>query len=819
MSRLALCLFGLLLLAPDLALASGALRRFALVVGANDGGRGRTELRYAASDATAVARVLEELGGVHEGDRLLLVEPGRADLQRGLAELQTRLAAARAPDTRVELFVYYSGHSDEEGLLLGDERFGYGELRDALESLPADVRVAILDSCSSGALTRRKGGTRRAPFLVDAASRVKGHAYLTSSSADEAAQESDRIGASFFTHFLVSGLRGAADSTRDGKVTLTEAYQFAFAETLARTEKTSSGAQHPAYEMQLVGTGDLVMTDLRSTAAGLVVDDAISGRIYVRDERGTLVVELRKAEMTPVELGLAAGTYVVTVEQKGAVSEAQVQLAEGSRSLLRAGQLRPVTPEQNRARGGFAEEADDYVHAPFVFGVAPGLSTLPGNTSADRVITGVGLNLLGGKTARLDGAEFGFGLNWHTEEAAGAMFALGGNLTGGDMRGAALAVGFNHAGGSLSGLQAAVGYNGAAGDVHLGQLAVGGNWAGGSVSGVQSAVGFNAAGGEVVGVQSTVGGNWADARVRGGQLAVGLNVARAEVKGLQAAVGASWTAGELTGYQGTAGLSVVEGRLSGVQNGAVNVAAQGGNALQAGVANWSSEPLAGAQIAAGFSWARELSGAQIGVVNVGGQVEGAQIGVVNVASGEVRGAQIGVFNYAEDADAPIGVLSIVRNGRFNLDAWADETNVANLGLKIGAKHLYGIFTLGAGGQLRFDRDQRWSTGLGLGSHIGVVSDLLSFVNLELITRQVHFGDGWSGDEDDLMLISTLRLGAGWQLLPRLALVAGPTLNTSVATPEMDERVDPGLFGRSADLGGGRDVQVRMWPGFFVGLQI
>lgn len=802
MRRLAFALLACALIFPAAASAAGGtIRRFALVAGANDGGAGRTQLRYASSDAAAVARVLEELGGVHAADRVLLVDPDRAALQRGLAEMQERLAAAHAGDTRVELFVYYSGHSDEEGLLLGEERFTYDELRGALESLPADVRVAILDSCSSGALTRRKGGTRRAPFLVDAASKVKGHAYLTSSSADEAAQESDRIGASFFTHFLVSGLRGAADSTRDGKVTLTEAYQFAFAETLARTEKTSSGAQHAAYEMQLVGTGDLVMTDLRSTAAGLVVDEAIAGRIYVRDEKGALVVELRKAEATPVELGLAAGTYVVTVEDRGAISEAHVQLAEGGRSLLRRSQLRPVDAEINRVRGGFASD-DEYVHAPFVLGLVPGASTLPAGTPEDRVITGFGLNLVGGRTARLDGAEFGFGLNWHTDRASGAMIAIGGNVTGGDMNGAQLAVGFDHAGGDLSGVQASVGYNGVEGDMHLGQFAVGANWAGGEVSGVQA----------------SVGANWAGGRVGGAQLATGVNVARADFTGAQISSGVNWTDGGFTGYQGSAAVGFVRGRMEGVQNAVVNVAADGGGALQAGIANWAGGRLEGLQLAGGVSWARELSGAQIGILNVGGSVEGAQIGVVNVASGEVHGTQIGVFNYADDVDAPIGVLSVVRRGRFNLDVWADETSAANVGIKLGARYVYGIVTAGTSVGSTYDGKQRWATGLGLGGHLPLDLPALSFVNVELMSRQMHYGAAWDGD-DDLMLITTLRLAGGWQLAPRLALVAGPTLNVSVASAQADARGGFGFFGRSADLGGSSDATVRLWPGFFVGVQI
>ena len=59
--------------------------------------------------------------------------------------------------------------------------------------MPAAVRVVILDSCSSGSLTRTKGGSAKPAFRYDASFDMEGHAYITSSSAEEAAQESDRI--------------------------------------------------------------------------------------------------------------------------------------------------------------------------------------------------------------------------------------------------------------------------------------------------------------------------------------------------------------------------------------------------------------------------------------------------------------------------------------------------------------------------------------------------------------------------------------------------------------------------------------------------
>ena len=244
------------------------LRRFALLVSANDGGPKRPLLKHAARDAQAMAAVLRELGGVRDADLVLLAQPTKAALEQALASMAESFASVAPGGVRSELIFYYSGHSDEYGLLLSGAEFSYAALRARLQSLAADVRVAILDSCASGAFTREKGGKLRPPFMLDASTDVRGHAFLTSASEDEAAQESDSVGGSFFTHFLVSGLRGAADSSGDGKVTLTEAYRYAFDETLVHTGRTHYGAQHPAYDMRLVGTGDLVLTDLRMGMAG-----------------------------------------------------------------------------------------------------------------------------------------------------------------------------------------------------------------------------------------------------------------------------------------------------------------------------------------------------------------------------------------------------------------------------------------------------------------------------------------------------------------------------------------------------------------------
>src|SRR5690606_6720627 len=151
-----------------------AVQRFAVVVGANDGGKARVHLRYAASDARTVAKVLSELGGVDRDDVAVVLQPTGTEFRTALRKAADRVAAAQARGERTHFVFYYSGHSDERGLMLGEEQVSYPELRKLLEEVPAQVRIGILDSCASGAFTRSKGGRRRAPFMVGGAD-VAGH--------------------------------------------------------------------------------------------------------------------------------------------------------------------------------------------------------------------------------------------------------------------------------------------------------------------------------------------------------------------------------------------------------------------------------------------------------------------------------------------------------------------------------------------------------------------------------------------------------------------------------------------------------------------
>ena len=353
-----------------------AVRRYAIIASSNDGGPERTSLRFADTDARAIAEVFGELGGLHRDDLLLIPNATRALLLAAFERVRSELAKLGPGQPRRELFVYYSGHSDEHGILLGADRVPYDELRDMIDASAAEVRIVVLDSCASGAVIRPRGGVHRPPFLSDASIAARGHAFLTASSADEAAQESDRIGGGYFTHHLVSGLRGAADNSRDGRVTLAEAYQFAYEETLRHT-RAAPRAQHPAYDIQLAGTGDLVLTDLRSTSAALVLADELSGRVEVRDALSRLVVEFSKEPQRPLRLGLPPGQYRIALTQGEDRREASLVLRRDSETRLEGSHFKSQLSEPAAKRGTEADSGEATSPAT-LFDRAPALGAYAG---------------------------------------------------------------------------------------------------------------------------------------------------------------------------------------------------------------------------------------------------------------------------------------------------------------------------------------------------------------------------------------------------------------------------------------------------------
>jgi len=297
------------------ASAKASVERFAVLIGNDAGEPGEQPLRYAASDARRLYGVLRELGGFEPYNMLLLRDENAATVRSSLLSINERVREAVArPDTDVMLLVYYSGHADARDLHLGKSRLALRELVQMVRGSAAKFRLIVLDACRSGSLTRVKGGRVKDPFaLPEERLPGDGLAYLTASSSSEDAQESDTLGASFFTHALVSGLLGAADDDGDGEVVLDEAYRYAYDATRRATSRTLAGTQHPAFRYDYRGSGRVVLTRPRAhdpSRARLRFPARIGFLVMADHAEGTVVGEL-SAGSRQRQLSLRPGRYFI----------------------------------------------------------------------------------------------------------------------------------------------------------------------------------------------------------------------------------------------------------------------------------------------------------------------------------------------------------------------------------------------------------------------------------------------------------------------------------------------------------------------------
>jgi hypothetical protein len=384
--RAATLVLGSLTLALALTHSRPALggRRIAVLVGNNVGGANDEPLRFAQRDARRVAQALRELGAVEPNDLHLLLERDASEVRELLHAYLARDEAAQAED----LFLfYYSGHADQEALRLGSTRLAWSELRTLLTAGKSDLRVAMVDACQAGMLTGAKGFIVEDPPGPSRQDRAQGYALMVAAESAEIAQESLALGGSYFTHFLVSALRGAGDVDGDGRVTLSEAHSYATKHTRSATSQRARAIQHPAYHFDISGHGDVVLTDLRRATAKLHLSAQMSGHLVVTERGSSLVAaETEKRSGRDLTLALPNGRYVVHLRKPKAVFLDEVALPWGGTVALDESSMTAQTYQAVAQKHGVVEvyrnraRLAGVVHSPILAGL--------GLTSAARLEIG-----------------------------------------------------------------------------------------------------------------------------------------------------------------------------------------------------------------------------------------------------------------------------------------------------------------------------------------------------------------------------------------------------------------------------------------------
>ena len=229
-------------------------------------------LRYADVDALAFHEYLTRNVGIPlENTTLLLNEQATLiNLKRTLGTDLKRKAAEK--DT---VIIYYAGHgapeadasaADDDGLekyivpFDADPKDLYTtglpmrEVETIFNRLAPERVIFISDSCYSGATAGRTFATasRRAVVsesFLNRLSKGKGRIVLSASKASEVSEEREDLGHGVFTYYLLEGLRGGADTDRDGIITVDEAYGY----VAKKVPEVTGQNQHPIKKGEVEG--------------------------------------------------------------------------------------------------------------------------------------------------------------------------------------------------------------------------------------------------------------------------------------------------------------------------------------------------------------------------------------------------------------------------------------------------------------------------------------------------------------------------------------------------------------------------------------
>ena len=349
-------------LAASARSASAGVERFALLIGDNTGDSDDARLRFAETDAARMRDLLADVGGVAAENLVLLQAGDAAAARRALITINDRIRMLSSA-SETELVVYYSGHADSSALHMAGTQFALDELQRLVRGSPAGVRLLVVDACRSGSITRVKGGRHVEPFAIDLEDHLasQGSIMLTASAANEDAQESDDLGGSFFTHYLISGLLGAADVNGDGQITLAEAYRYTYESTLRATSRTLAGTQHPTFEYDLAGRGDIVLTSLRDATRAWLAFPGDGTYLVLRGGPDGPVVAEVGAHDRRRRLSVRPGRYYVRGRGQDFVLEGAIEVAAGAEHAVRDDELERIAYARLVRKGGALASARELV--------------------------------------------------------------------------------------------------------------------------------------------------------------------------------------------------------------------------------------------------------------------------------------------------------------------------------------------------------------------------------------------------------------------------------------------------------------------------
>lgn len=226
-------------------------RKFALIVGISNfrhSADGIANLRFADNDAISIKDFLESPnGGKFDPSHIRLLTNEQATRQNFLKALNDLLRLANPEDLLLIFFASHGGPDPQNPSQLyfvfhdtkvdDIARTGF-PMRQLQMEITQRARVKrlimLIDTCHSAGLTLfpnegiRSFGANTLNLYVEKLFSEEGRAVLTSSDVNEVSREGQQWGGGHgvFTHFLLQGLKGHADTNKDHIITLGELFPY-----------------------------------------------------------------------------------------------------------------------------------------------------------------------------------------------------------------------------------------------------------------------------------------------------------------------------------------------------------------------------------------------------------------------------------------------------------------------------------------------------------------------------------------------------------------------------------------------------------------
>ncbi len=188
-------------------------------------------LRYTDDDAYRMFAFLKSPeGGALSDEHIRILIDEEATKENIINTMKDVFSKAGPSDL---VMLYFSGHGLKGSFLPIDfdgynNKIYHDEINEILETSPAKYKLCIADACHSGSLFAMKGNVENAlnNYYRSLAQAQPGTALIMSSKSDETSLESSGLRQGVFSHFLIRGLKGEADTNGNRIVSVQELFDF-----------------------------------------------------------------------------------------------------------------------------------------------------------------------------------------------------------------------------------------------------------------------------------------------------------------------------------------------------------------------------------------------------------------------------------------------------------------------------------------------------------------------------------------------------------------------------------------------------------------